>query len=96
LLQLTEELWGQSLELALDAGPHHMSVYDLQVEEHTPFAKQYSPGEAPLPSDDSAANMYCQASSTLRAAGAAWGCGWRWTLGVPNWCCSWAPLSRPC
>ncbi|KAI3430406.1 hypothetical protein D9Q98_005001 [Chlorella vulgaris] len=69
LPRLTEELWGQSLELALDAGPHHMSVYDLQVEEHTPFAKQYSPGEAPLPSDDSAANMYCQASSTLRAAG---------------------------
>ena len=29
--QLTEELWGKSLEQALDAGPHHISTYDLQV-----------------------------------------------------------------
>ncbi len=30
-LQLTEEMWGQSLERALNAEPHHVSTYDLQV-----------------------------------------------------------------
>ncbi|KAL4422677.1 hypothetical protein ABPG75_008874 [Micractinium tetrahymenae] len=69
LPQLTEEMWGRSLEQALDAGPHHISTYDLQVEEHTPFARRYSPGEAPLPSDESAAAMYRQASAVLRGAG---------------------------
>lgn len=29
--QLTEEGWQRSLELALDAGPHHISTYDLQA-----------------------------------------------------------------
>ena len=31
LSQLTEEAWGRSLEQAVDAGPHHISTYDLQV-----------------------------------------------------------------
>lgn len=41
-----------------------------QVEEGTPFARRYSPGEAPLPSDESAAAMYRQASRALTMAGA--------------------------
>lgn len=69
LPQLTEVMWGQSLERALDAAPHHLSTYDLQVEEGTPFARRYSPGEAPLPSDESAAAMYRQASRALTTAG---------------------------
>lgn len=31
LPQLTEALWQRSLEAALDAGPQHISTYDLQV-----------------------------------------------------------------
>lgn len=31
LPHLTAELWGDSLAQALDAGPPHISVYDLQV-----------------------------------------------------------------
>jgi hypothetical protein len=47
----------------------------LQVEEGTPFARRYSPGEAPLPSDDAAAAMYCAASTVLGAAGGPqWPC----------------------
>ena len=47
----------------------------LQVEEGTPFARRYSPGEAPLPSDDAAAAMYCAASTVLGAAGGPqWRC----------------------
>ncbi|GAB4820010.1 hypothetical protein N2152v2_007056 [Parachlorella kessleri] len=69
LPHLTPELWQRSLESAVDADPHHLSTYDLQVEEHTPFARLYRPGERPLPADDVAAAMYCTASSVLRGAG---------------------------
>jgi oxygen-independent coproporphyrinogen-3 oxidase len=66
---LTPEGWRAGLEAALDAAPPHLSVYDLQVEEGTPFAKLYRPGAAPLPSDGAAAGMYCEASQVLRGAG---------------------------
>ena len=69
LPQLTEGAWAASLAAALAAGPDHVSTYDLQVEEGTPFARRYSPGVAPLPADDAAARMYCSASEVLRGAG---------------------------
>lgn len=68
----------------------------LQVEEGTPFARRYSPGEAPLPSDDSAAAMYRQASGALRAAGALHGgpgaCTRRAPQGAACTCIAW-PLA---
>lgn len=69
LPQLTEAAWAASLAAALAAGPDHVSTYDLQVEEGTPFGRRYSPGVAPLPADDVAARMYCSASEVLRGAG---------------------------
>lgn len=42
------------------------SLLSMQVEEHTPFARLYTPGEAPLPNDDAAALMFCTASTSLR------------------------------
>lgn len=33
LPQLTPDLWQSSLAAALDAAPHHLSIYDLQVCE---------------------------------------------------------------
>lgn len=66
---LTEPTWEHSLNAALDAAPTHLSVYDLQIEEHTPFARDYRPGVAPLPTEETAAAMYGQASKILRNAG---------------------------
>ena len=66
---LTEEGWERSLRAALDADPHHLSVYDLQIEEHTPFARQYRPGESPLPSEECAVTMFGTASQLLRGSG---------------------------
>ncbi|CAL8464114.1 g3649 [Coccomyxa elongata] len=69
LPHLNEDLWRQSLDNALDAEPPHVSVYDLQVEDKTPFAKKYTIDVKPLPSTESTADMYRTASSVLRGAG---------------------------
>ncbi|EIE24812.1 radical SAM enzyme [Coccomyxa subellipsoidea C-169] len=69
LPHLTEDTWHQSLSCALDAEPPHISVYDLQVEDKTPFAKKYTIDVKPLPSSEDGAEMYKAASSVLRSAG---------------------------
>lgn len=66
---LTPKLWRESLRETVAARPDHVSVYDLQVEEGTPFARWYTPGEGPLPREEDAAEMFRDASSALRAAG---------------------------
>ncbi len=63
------ELWERNILAAIDAGPKHLSSYDLQVEPNTPFGKMYRPGTRPLPSDDDAATMYAMASEMFRGAG---------------------------
>jgi len=66
---LTRDAWRSSLQQAIDAKPPHISVYDLQIEEGTPFARRYEPGVAPLPLDGDAADMYADASLLLTRAG---------------------------
>ncbi|CAM9565376.1 unnamed protein product [Phaeothamnion confervicola] len=61
--------WERSLEAAADCGAAHLSVYDLQVEPRTAFGRWYTPGEAPLPTDELAADMYRRAHWTLTRAG---------------------------
>ncbi len=61
--------WENSLKCAIDLNPKHISCYDLIVEAQTPFAKQYQPGDKPLPSDENTAQMYRIAQQTLTAAG---------------------------
>lgn len=66
---LTAAAWARTLRAAIAAGPDHISVYDLQVEDGTPFARLYSPGVAPLPSEGNAAGQYEAAGELLGAAG---------------------------
>ncbi|KAF8067246.1 hemW [Scenedesmus sp. PABB004] len=72
--------WRHSLEQAIAAGPDHVSVYDLQVEEGTPFDRWYGSGGrgrgrgrggggGALPEEPEAAAMFELASSLLTAAG---------------------------
>lgn len=65
----TEEMWEESLRLAVSAGPPHISVYDLQVEQGTKFAQLYTPGEFPLPTESQSADFYKIASRVLKTAG---------------------------
>jgi oxygen-independent coproporphyrinogen-3 oxidase len=66
---LTPSLWANTLVAAVAAGPHHVSVYDLQVEAGTAFGRWYVPGEAPLPTEDQSASMYVAAHEALTGAG---------------------------
>jgi oxygen-independent coproporphyrinogen-3 oxidase len=61
--------WARTLAAALAAGPDHISVYDLQVEAGTPFARLYTPGVAPLPSEAEAADQFEAAGAVLGAGG---------------------------
>jgi putative oxygen-independent coproporphyrinogen III oxidase len=61
--------WESSLAAAIDLAPAHISCYDTIVEAQTPFARQYQPGETPLPSDETTAQMYRTAQHLLTAAG---------------------------
>jgi putative oxygen-independent coproporphyrinogen III oxidase len=69
LPQQTPQHWEDSLRHAIALSPQHISNYDLIVEAQTPFAKQYSPGDRPLPSDETTAQMYRTAQSMLTTAG---------------------------
>jgi putative oxygen-independent coproporphyrinogen III oxidase len=69
LPQQSIEDWVASLESAIDLHPTHISCYDLIVEAQTPFAKQYRPGDKPLPSDETTAQMYRVARQMLTGAG---------------------------
>jgi oxygen-independent coproporphyrinogen-3 oxidase len=69
LPHLTPGLWEETLAQASKCGAAHISVYDLQVEPGTAFARWYSPGLAPLPSEVASAEMYRTAVRTLRGAG---------------------------
>ena len=69
LPHLTSEQWLYSLHQAIECQPPHISVYDLIIEPNTAFGHWYQPGESPLPSDDTTAQMYRLAQKTLTAAG---------------------------
>jgi len=69
LPQQTLAEWQDSLERAIALQPAHLSCYDLTIEPGTPFSRQYQPGLAPLPTDETTAAMYRMASHRLQAAG---------------------------
>ncbi|NER46663.1 MAG: coproporphyrinogen III oxidase [Symploca sp. SIO1A3] len=65
----TLQQWEASLEAAIDISPKHISCYDLIVESVTAFGRRYSPGTKPLPTDETAAQMYRTAQQILTNAG---------------------------
>lgn len=81
----TLQSWRRTLEEAVACRPDHISAYDLQIQAGTAFARWYGDdrdvlfaddepvvsnnGRPPLPSEDTAALMYEEASSFLRDSG---------------------------
>ena len=77
--------WAQSLDVALGAGPTHVSAYALIVEEGTRLGRQVARGELPAPDDDVLADRYLAADAALSDLGwyevSNWGAPCRHNLG---------------
>lgn len=69
LPSLTLETWADQLQQVIELQPHHLSIYDLTLEDQTVFGKRYQPGVAPLPTDDQTATMYRLAQAYLTRCG---------------------------
>ena len=67
----TLQQWRETLESAADAGPGHLSLYALTLEEGTPMEQWVRRGTLPEPDPDLAADMYELASERLGGAGYA-------------------------
>ncbi len=61
--------WEHSLQEVVRLAPAHVSLYDLILEEETPFGRRYRAGAAPLPTDEETVEMYLQTLAVLAAAG---------------------------
>jgi|SRR5882757_617423 len=68
----SEADWQRSLDVAVAAGPDHVSAYALIVEPGTRMARQVARGELSTPDDDVLADRYTQAEQTLSAGGFRW------------------------
>jgi oxygen-independent coproporphyrinogen-3 oxidase len=68
----TDDDWRAALELALGAGPDHISAYALIVEPGTRLAAAVRRGTLPAPDDDALADRYAISDRLLGAAGMSW------------------------
>jgi oxygen-independent coproporphyrinogen-3 oxidase len=78
----TLEEWKSDLRTAMDLNPNHLSIYNLQIEESTPFWHKFTPpplplgegerggeGKLSLPSEETEVSMFEYTIETLTAAG---------------------------
>jgi len=65
----TEELWAADLQQASRLPVSHLSLYNLTIEEGTPFARSRAQGLLPLPEEESCRSMYVCALETAERAG---------------------------
>ena len=65
----TLEQWRATLNSVIEAGPGHLSLYALTLEEGTPLHQWVRRGTLPEPDPDLAADMYELASERLAGAG---------------------------
>jgi oxygen-independent coproporphyrinogen-3 oxidase len=63
--------WQQSLELALSLAPDHLSLYELTVEQGTPYYQQLDQGLLDLPDEEELAAMDQITATLCRQAGLA-------------------------
>ncbi len=61
--------WRNSLQRALALPPTHLSLYELMVEDGTPFARLAQRGKLPLPHENTVLRMNAAARELLQAKG---------------------------
>jgi oxygen-independent coproporphyrinogen-3 oxidase len=65
----TPAAWEAELRQALDLAADHLSLYQLTIEEGTPFAALHKAGKLIVPDDDAAADLYATTQAVCDAAG---------------------------
>lgn len=65
----TLDAWRLDLDCALQLEPKHISLYELSIEEGTPFAELQAEGNLDLPSEDDRIEMYLMVRRMLRRFG---------------------------
>lgn len=65
----TDESWGRTLDRVLAAGPDHISVYPLTVEDGTPLARRAEHDPSLVPDEDFQASCMERARCMFRSAG---------------------------
>jgi oxygen-independent coproporphyrinogen-3 oxidase len=65
----TPEAWRAELKRALALAADHLSLYQLTIEDGTPFAALHRAGKLIVPDDDAAADLYAATQETCDAAG---------------------------
>ena len=61
--------WEAELRRALDHAADHLSLYQLTIEEGTPFAARHATGSLRIPDGDQASKLYCLTQALCEAAG---------------------------
>jgi oxygen-independent coproporphyrinogen-3 oxidase len=65
----TPEAWGAELEQAIGYAVDHLSLYQLTIEEGTPFHALYAARKFTLPDNDHAADLYALTQEVTAARG---------------------------
>ncbi len=65
----TRQAWQDELRSALAFGTEHLSLYQLTIEEQTPFARRAGRGEALVPPDEESVALYECTKELMAAAG---------------------------
>ena len=65
----TVEAWSAELSEAISYGPDHLSVYQLTIEDGTPFAALHHAGKLVTPAAEAADDLYAATQEICEAAG---------------------------
>ena len=69
LSQLTDEIWKDTIEKALELAPEHISAYQLSIEEGSALAKMVADGRYVEANDEQCRRLYDILCQSLRLAG---------------------------
>lgn len=69
LSQLTDEIWKDTIEKALELAPEHISAYQLSIEEGSALAKMVADGRYVEATDEQCRRQYDILCQSLRLAG---------------------------
>jgi oxygen-independent coproporphyrinogen-3 oxidase len=65
----TPEAWGAELKRALGLAADHLSLYQLTIEEGTPFFALHKAGKLKTPDEDTSADLYAVTQDVTAVAG---------------------------